>query len=36
MFYKTGVDIANTKSMWEFLHNHFQYYTMNSWQLFND
>lgn len=31
MFYKTGVDIANTKSMWEFLHKHFQYYTMNSW-----
>jgi hypothetical protein len=31
MFYTTGVDIANTKSMWEFLHNHFQYYTMNSW-----
>ena len=31
MFYKTGVDIANTKSMWNFLHNHFTYYTMNSW-----
>ncbi len=31
MFYTTGVDIASTKSMWEFLHNHFQYYTMNSW-----
>lgn len=31
MFYKTGVDIANTKSMWEFLHNHFTYNTMNSW-----
>ena len=31
MFYKTGVDISNTKSMWEFLHDHFQYYTMNSW-----
>jgi hypothetical protein len=31
MFYKTGVDIASTKSMWEFLHNHFTYYTMNSW-----
>lgn len=31
MFYKTGIDIANTKSMWEFLHNHFTYYTMNSW-----
>lgn len=31
MFYKTGVDIASTKSMWEFLHNHFTYNTMNSW-----
>ena len=31
MFYKTGVDIASTKSMWNFLHNHFTYYTMNSW-----
>lgn len=31
MFYKSGVDICNTKSMWEFLHNHFTYYTMNSW-----
>lgn len=31
MFYKTGVDIASTKSMWEFLHNHFTYDTMNSW-----
>ena len=31
MFYTTGVDICNTKSMWEFLHNHFTYYTMNSW-----
>lgn len=31
MFYTTGVDVASTKSMWEFLHNHFQYYTMNSW-----
>ena len=31
MFYVKGVDIASTKSMWEFLHNHFTYYTMNSW-----
>lgn len=31
MFYKTNVDIASTKSMWNFLHDHFQYYTMNSW-----
>lgn len=31
MFYKSGVDIASTKSMWNFLHEHFTYYTMNSW-----
>lgn len=31
MFYVYGVDISNTKSMWEFLHNHFTYSTMNSW-----
>lgn len=31
MFYTYGVDIANTKSMWNFLHDHFQYYTANSW-----
>lgn len=31
MFYKTGVDISNSKSMWEFLHNHFTYSTCNSW-----
>ena len=31
MFYKSGVDIANTKSMWEFLNNHFTYSTLNSW-----
>ncbi len=31
MFYKTGVDISNVKSMWEFLHNHFTYPTLNSW-----
>ena len=31
MFYKTGVDIANTKSMWTFLKDHYSYYTMNSW-----
>ena len=31
MFYTKGVDICNTKSMWNFLHDHFQYYTMNSW-----
>jgi hypothetical protein len=31
MFYKTGVDIASTKSMWTFLKNHYTYYTLNSW-----
>lgn len=31
MFYKVGVDISNTKSMWNFLKEHFTYYTMNSW-----
>ena len=31
MFYKTNVDIANTKSMWNFLKEHFTYSTMNSW-----
>ena len=31
MFYKTGVDITNDKQMFNFLMNHFQYYTCNSW-----
>lgn len=31
MFYKTNVDICSTKSMWEFLANHYTYDTMNSW-----
>lgn len=31
MFYKTGVDITNAKQMWNFLHDHYQYYTMSSW-----
>ena len=31
LFYKTGVDIASTKSMYNFLKSHFQYFTMNSW-----
>lgn len=31
MFYKTGVDISNPKSMWEFLHDHFTYSTCHSW-----
>lgn len=31
MFYKTGVDICNPKSMFEFINKHFTYWTMNSW-----
>lgn len=31
MFYKTNVDIASTKSMWNFLKEHFTYNTLNSW-----
>ena len=31
MFYKSGVDIASTKSMWNFLKEHFTYNTLNSW-----
>ena len=31
MFYKKGLDISNTKEMFEFLKGHFQYDTLNSW-----
>lgn len=31
LFQKTGVDICNPKSMFEFINNHFTYYTLNSW-----
>lgn len=31
MFYKKGIDITNAKQMFNFLKNHFQYYTMSSW-----
>jgi hypothetical protein len=31
MFYKTGIDITNDKQMFNFLRDHFEYYTMNSW-----
>ena len=31
MFYKKGIDITNDRQMFEFLKNHFEYYTMNSW-----
>lgn len=30
-FYKTGVDICNTKDMFEFIRSHYRYYTLNSW-----
>ena len=30
-FYKTGIDITNDKQMFNFLKNHFEYWTMNSW-----
>ena len=30
-FYKTGVDICSVKSMFNFINNHFKYWTMNSW-----
>ena len=31
MFYQPGIDITNDKQMFNFLKDHFQYYTMNSW-----
>lgn len=31
MFYVTGIDISSDKQMFNFLKDHFQYYTMNSW-----
>lgn len=31
MFYKTGIDITNDKQMFNFIVEHFTYYTMNSW-----
>ena len=30
-YYKTGVDICSAKSMFNFINNHFKYWTMNSW-----
>ena len=33
MFYKTGVDITNDKQMFNFLKDHYKYYTGNSWNL---
>jgi hypothetical protein len=34
-FYKTGIDITNAKQMWNFLKDHYTYYTMNSWNGLN-
>lgn len=31
LYRKTNVDICSAKSMHDFLHNHFTYFTMNSW-----
>ena len=31
MFYKTGVDITNDKQMFNFLKEHFEYWTANPW-----
>ena len=31
MFYQPGIDITNNKQMFNFLHNHFEYWAMNSW-----
>jgi hypothetical protein len=31
MFYQTGIDITNDKQMFNFLKNHFEYYTLSSW-----
>ena len=31
MFYRYGIDITKDKSMFEFINNHFTYFTMNSW-----
>lgn len=31
LFQKAGVDICSPKSMFEFINNHFTYYTLNSW-----
>lgn len=33
MFYKTGIDITNDRQMFNFLKGHFEYPTMNSWNL---
>ena len=36
MFYKTGVDICNTKSMWNFLKEHFTYADSGTYNIANN
>jgi len=31
MFYKKGIDITNAKSMFNFINEHYTYWTLNSW-----
>ena len=31
MFYQKGIDITNAKSMFNFINEHYTYFTMNSW-----
>ena len=31
MFYKKGIDITNAKSMFNFINEHYTYYTLSSW-----
>ena len=33
LFYKGKLDKRNAKELWQFLKDHFQYYTLNSWNL---
>ena len=35
LFYKKGVDICSAKSMFNFINEHYTYWTMNSWNLSN-
>ena len=31
MFKKTGVDVTKAKSMFDYINNHYKYWTLNSW-----
>ena len=33
LFYKTNLAKQNAKEAWQFLKDHFTYYTLNSWNL---